>query len=716
MTHGQPERLEGTRRLSLQAALLIFAVALAVRLIHLWYMNASPFATVLLGDARAYDTWARELAAGNWVGREVFYQAPLYPYLLGAVYAVVGHDLGIARGVQALIGAGACVMIAAAGARLFGLRIGLAAGLILAFYAPAIFLGALLQKSVVDLFLVCSTLYLVAELIDRRRSNAHWFALGVSVGALSLTRENALVLTLVLFAWALTSVRTLHARLRIAWRAPAAYALGVALLLVPVAARNMAVGGGFYLTTSQFGPNFYIGNNPAATGSYRGLREGREDPTFERADATELAQANTGRTLSPSEVSRFWRARAWAYITSEPLEWLTLLGRKARLLVSATEMIDTEAQESHADYSPLLRLLARFGHFGVLLPLAALGVLATWPQRARLRIVYILAIAYAATLLVFYVVARYRYPLIPFAVLFAAAGAAALPSLIRSASRQRQAVAAAMVTILAALTMWPVLDADVMRAVTETNLGAALQAQGRLADAAHHYERATVIRPDYFPAHNNLGVVRRAEGNLDQAVAAYRRVLQIRPNDPNAQHNLATALLEQGNAREAARYFAASRGAVVDSAAAHNNFGVSLLASGRVEEAIAEFRAALALEPQSVIALRNVGDALARARRYPESVDHLRRRAALAPNDPAAHYDLGNVLLEARQPAAAADAFRLALALAPASAQAHNRLAIALAAQGQMEAAIAHFREAIRLQPDFEEARRYLSIALEGRQ
>ena len=64
-------------------ALVIFAVALAVRLIHIWQIKPSPFFDILLGDANGYDQWAQRLAAGDWIGSDVFYQAPLYPYFLG---------------------------------------------------------------------------------------------------------------------------------------------------------------------------------------------------------------------------------------------------------------------------------------------------------------------------------------------------------------------------------------------------------------------------------------------------------------------------------------------------------------------------------------------------------------------------------------------------------------------------------------------------------
>ena len=98
-------------------ALAIFAVALLVRLVHVWQIRRSPFYATLLGDSRGYDEWARQIAAGDWLGHEVFYQAPLYPYLLGFIYAVAGHHLLVVRVVQALIGSASCALLTLAGAR-----------------------------------------------------------------------------------------------------------------------------------------------------------------------------------------------------------------------------------------------------------------------------------------------------------------------------------------------------------------------------------------------------------------------------------------------------------------------------------------------------------------------------------------------------------------------------------------------------------------------
>src|SRR5262249_49718170 len=93
-------------------------------------------------------------------------------------------------------------------------------------------------------------------------------------------------------------------------RPPAAVLLGVGIVVLPVAIRNSIVGGGFYITTSQFGPNFYIGNNARSDGTYQSLRFGRGAPEYERQDATEIAQRATGRTLTPAEVSSYWTDQA----------------------------------------------------------------------------------------------------------------------------------------------------------------------------------------------------------------------------------------------------------------------------------------------------------------------------------------------------------------------------------------------------------------------
>ena len=106
----------------------LFVTALAIRLIHLHQIRPIPLFDHLIGDAAGYDDWARQIASGQWLGRDVFYQAPLYPYFLATLYKIVGHSLLGVRIVQSALGAGACVLLAMAGREFFSPRVGVVAG------------------------------------------------------------------------------------------------------------------------------------------------------------------------------------------------------------------------------------------------------------------------------------------------------------------------------------------------------------------------------------------------------------------------------------------------------------------------------------------------------------------------------------------------------------------------------------------------------------
>lgn len=770
-------RLSSAPRLNTMWAMkfvAIFAVAMAVRLLHVWFIRDTPMFDVLMGDARAYDEWARRIAGGDLVGSDVFYQAPLYPYFLGTLYAMLGRDLMMVRVVQAIVGSASAVLLADAGQRLFSRRVGLVAGFGLALYAPAIFFDGLLQKTVLDVFFVCLSISLAGRIVSRAGSTnldrsspwGPWLALGASLGALSLTRENALALVLVALAWAISAGRTErleHAGLRgvaasarprrsshgerrreahegpegrtkkssgrraktapreaqelrtldraARWLPVAAVTAGLAIVLVPVAARNYAVGGGFYLTTSQFGPNFYIGNNPDSDGTYMSLRPGRGAPEYERQDAVELAERALGRTLTPAEVSDYWTDRALGFVTGQPGEWVQLVLRKTALLFNTSEMLDTESQETYEDASPVLRVLAPVGHYGVLVPLAAVGLVAAWPARRRLWPILAMPAAYAASVIAFYVFARYRFPLVPFLVLFAAVGLVALPDLVRAWSPRTRLVAGVALALLVVWVNRPLLSSARMRAITETNLGAALHEGGRYDEAVAHYRAATALQPDYAPAYNNLGVTLRAQGKVDEAIAVYERGLKLGDAYPDLHYHLANALLEQNRSDEAAEHLRLSLSGTADSAAAHNNLGMALAAKGRANEAVAEFRAAIAAAPGDALAHRNLGNLLATAGRLDEAIGELQQAAALAPTDGAALYDLGSALLEAGRPDEAATRFRAALALDPSDVRTMNNLGIALASQGRIEEATSFFERALQVQPGFEDAKRNLEMA-----
>ena len=69
-----PPRARAGRRLLLALAL---ALAALLRLAHWAAVRDEPFVAQLAMDSQEYDRWAAAIAAGDWLGREPFFQAPL---------------------------------------------------------------------------------------------------------------------------------------------------------------------------------------------------------------------------------------------------------------------------------------------------------------------------------------------------------------------------------------------------------------------------------------------------------------------------------------------------------------------------------------------------------------------------------------------------------------------------------------------------------------
>jgi hypothetical protein len=122
--------------------------AFLLRLIYLAQIESIPLFYDLAGDGWTYDAWGKRIAAGDWLGEGVFYQAPLYPYFLGVVHLLFGPSLWPVRILQLVLGSVACALIFLVGDRLFSRAAGITAALVLACYAPAMFFEGLIEKSV----------------------------------------------------------------------------------------------------------------------------------------------------------------------------------------------------------------------------------------------------------------------------------------------------------------------------------------------------------------------------------------------------------------------------------------------------------------------------------------------------------------------------------------------------------------------------------------
>lgn len=424
--------------------LAVLVLAAVVRLAYVAELRATPWFDRLVVDPEYYDAWAQRIAAGDWLGTGAFYMDPLYPYVLGALYAVVGRDLLLARLLNVVCSVGACAFTAALGRRIGGATAGLLAGLGLALYEPDVFNCGELDKTALSMLLVAAFLFLMT---DRRRTAR--LGAGLALGLAALTRANLLVfapLGALVLARDGRESDTAAARAR----AAAVFVAGFVLALAPVTLRNLAVAGAFVPTTTQLGQNFYTGNNPENPyGAYGVVSFVRANPHFEEADFRAAAEARAGRPLGPNEVSRFWLRAGLAHIAADPGFAARAFLRKAALVWNDFEISDSQDQYLMERESRTLRLpLLGFGEVAAF---AVLGLVVRRRSRAvRLLAAYV--IVYGATLVAFFVFARYRVQVVPALLPLAALGVMALVGRLREGDPPRIAGALTVVAIAAGLS------------------------------------------------------------------------------------------------------------------------------------------------------------------------------------------------------------------------------------------------------------------------
>ncbi|MCA9727181.1 MAG: tetratricopeptide repeat protein [Candidatus Eisenbacteria bacterium] len=661
--------------------LAVAALALVLRLVHFAETQASPFANVLVGDGRQYDLLAQQIAGGSWLGTGVFYQAPLYPYFLAVLYKVCGHAIPTVQVVQAVIGTAACVCVWDAGRKFFDARTGLVAAILLALYPPAIHFDLLVQKTVLDVSLLALLLPVLARFLDEPRDR--WAVVaGVVLGLLSLSRENALVLAPVIVLWIAIQFRApSHRR----WRWVLLFLVGSACVLAPVAVRNKVVGGELALTTSQLGSNFYLGNNPHTDGRYVPLKQGRGDARYEREDATDIAEQESGRSLTPSEVSRFWLRQSFDFIRSQPGAWLRLMGRKIALFWNRTEIADTESIEAYRDFSHVLRVL-RFVHFGVLVPLAVLGTVLTLGAWRRLWILHASSLAMAASVIAFFIFARYREPIVPILVLFAGAGLVGTFDAMNVVRGRRTGTASATansrgwwlgLAAAVAAAIWvnqPYPPAREQRAVTYHAVADVLLEEGHPDRAIPLFQEAIRAKPDFAAFYRGLGVAEMKSDHTDDALSALENAARLDSTDAATWGMMGSLYYEKGRMEQAARSFARAARLDPGRATTLSNLGGTLIALGRLEDALDPLRRSIRLEPGNASAQVNLGSALVALDRPREAVEPLRAATRLNPRNVDAFVLLGRALAGSGDAAAARAAFAEAARLAPGRADIRRQL------------------------------------------
>ena len=570
------------------AALLL--VAFLLRFGYILEIRNAPHTLAPAVDAAFHDQWAKQVAKGN-LGETPFFRAPLYPWLLGAVYFIFGDSPLPSRIFQVLLSTLSVWLTWSLAKRLFGPTVGWLSGIMFTLYGLTIFYTGELLIATLIIFLDLLILWLI---VNYYRVGAwwQWGIVGIVMGLSAIARPNILIFlpVLLIAAWVnnykskgfinqtqlnfppamrggikggvagienvinrTCNVENHQESLRIKTGRIVTIIIGLLIPILPVTLINRITGGEWVWIAWQGGINFYIGNNPKATGANAVIPEFGE--TWELEDAKNLAESETGHPLTPGQISNFYYQRGITWIEHHPLDWTKLTFKKTHLFFQSFEISDQRNIYFFAQQSNILKFLIWLG-FGIVAPLGILGMILTYKHHRESRFIAWFIITYSISFILFFVTARFRMPVVPGLIIFSSVVPVRIYQWFQNHHYRKVIIAFVGVIILFSLCWWnPYGYSRNVDAQTYFSLGNAYLKLKKYPEARQTFQSALSLDPNYEWVHLNIGVSFWRQGKIDSAEQEYLTELALHPESSTAMNNLGVIATEKGNIEKAEEWF-----------------------------------------------------------------------------------------------------------------------------------------------------------------
>jgi 4-amino-4-deoxy-L-arabinose transferase-like glycosyltransferase/Tfp pilus assembly protein PilF len=529
---------------------ILVVLTLALKLLFQFdYQAHNPLAQFPISDELLYIHTAEEIAGGKLAPDHSFHSAPLYPYLAAPIFAVCGPDPMAVRLFQALLGTGSVLLLYLITRFFFTRPWALCAAGAMALYYPFTFFeGKVLIVTSAVFFLNLGTFFLVALTKVPRAAPA--LLAGIALGTASALRPNLILIAPAALLWLLFAMEG-----RRKWVLGLPLLLGFALPIAPFTMHNYVEEKDFVLLSDNGGINFYFGNNPSARGSFQ-----VDDPKWGHIEhqfytAREIAEAETGRSLKPSEVSRFWFDKGFAFITSQPLDYLFLLYQKFKSFLENFEYAIIYTPPSERDLTVSLYL--PFLPYAVFVAGTAAGLISLAIRRRRFRsgtredrqekgdavlpapwmlVVMILGVNILSILL-FFNYSRFRLVALPSMILLSLLAAEQLIRCgrARQGSRCFFTLLAAAVGLACSLVMDPFQEQGMeqwklQKAHGFATVGTAFGLAGQFEDGERYYTRALEIKSDMDLILSKRGRLRMEAEDFQGAKEDLEEAIRINPH------------------------------------------------------------------------------------------------------------------------------------------------------------------------------------------
>jgi tetratricopeptide (TPR) repeat protein len=412
--------------------------------------------------------------------------------------------------------------------------VGIAVAAVIGLWGPLIYFSSVHVSISLVIFLELCVL-LLAVRAQSEPSGTRWMDAGFALGLLAIARAESALLAPWLAGWLWLSLRWASRRERAKWLGM--FAVGFAVVLAPVGLRNALYAQDPVLISANGGINLFIGTEP----EYRGVIGIRPGPEWEL-----LMRAPIDRGYyTEGERSRYYVDKALALIASDPGRWVAQLARKLGHVWHGRELASNRDIYASRSESPLLAALlwntpVLFFPFGLLAPLALVGMAISWKQRRKSRFLIGLVAVHCAAMMLFFVTGRFRLAMLPVLVLFAAEAVTWAFGCARDKRSRALALAAGIALLLFALTNSEAVlrsDPDAyeskLRAEEHYFRGTVLGTDMRQPEQAKvDLHKALELEPEFVAIYYNLAQIYEKQGEQLAALRLFRKALAITERSP----------------------------------------------------------------------------------------------------------------------------------------------------------------------------------------
>jgi tetratricopeptide (TPR) repeat protein len=644
-----------TRRL----AIVVFAFAFVVRILYLLDIRDNPFFDSPVIDAKFYRDLGMSLARGEGTGRAPFMMPPLFPLLLSLVFRVSPDAVWAPHLLQVVLGAGSAALTTVLGCRLAGAHVGVVAGLLVATSRALLFVEGDLLATAVAVFLdVVFLVFGVRAIQSGLRLHSVALA-GLAAGASALARPSVLAPVVVLAAW-------------LAWRTrrvsvPLVLLAATVLPIVPVTLYNARTSGKAVWISANGGINFYLGNNPDMRRTVA-LRPG---PEYRRINNLPLSESDL---VHPADRDRWFYQAGLRFWIEQPGRALAHTFEKTVLLVQNHEIMrDFDMHWFAQHYSRFLRLPG--WNFAGLFALAIAGWF--WGRRKSDESTFLglFLVTYAAAIVVFFVSARYRAPLLPGLAVLAGCGARAFVRALLQRRVRRLAAMTALGTsafIVSRVDWYHVARIDEVEA--RYRVATAYQNRGDVQQALAGYDHVLRLDPGHVLAAARAAQCEQQSGRVQAAIERYERLVQAHPDYVDPWVNLANIAWAHGDAESAEHYFEAAIAADPWIAQSYGYYGMFLASRGESRRAVSNLQKALRLDPAWEALRLDLAHALVLIGEAQSGLRELSRAHEVMPLSDRSELIRGDALWRLGRKVEARAAWQSGLQLNPESADLQRRL------------------------------------------